>query len=60
MSRSNDGCKIVQKSVIFHYISRRDTEVEIMCESGYDARMCGKSGINLTISIPTASTNNGQ
>nr|XP_034310132.1 uncharacterized protein LOC105344558 isoform X4 [Crassostrea gigas] len=56
VSRSKDGCSVVQKSVIFYHILQNDTDVDLMCESGYSGT-CGKSGINLTISIPTANTN---
>lgn len=55
VSKSKDGCSVVQKSVIFYHILQNDTDVDLMCESGYSST-CGKSGINLTLSIPTAYT----
>ncbi|XP_065929496.1 uncharacterized protein [Magallana gigas] len=56
VSRIKDGCSVVQKSVIFYHILKNDTDLDLMCESGYGGT-CGKSGINYTISIPTANTN---
>uniref|UniRef100_K1PT93 Uncharacterized protein n=1 Tax=Magallana gigas TaxID=29159 RepID=K1PT93_MAGGI len=35
VSRSKDGCSVVQKSVIFYHILQNDTDVDLMCESGY-------------------------
>lgn len=50
--RSKDGCRVVQKSVIFYRISENDTNLEFMCESRYGP-VCGAQGINLTLSVPT-------
>lgn len=53
-SRSKDGCRVIQKSVIFYHVSQNDTLLDIMCESGYPdyGYECGERGINLQIRIP--------
>nr|XP_022310212.1 uncharacterized protein LOC111115677 isoform X2 [Crassostrea virginica] len=52
--RSKDGCTLTENSVIFYHITNRDTDLEIMCESGSHSYYCGFSGLNSSISIPTS------
>lgn len=62
VQRSNNGCTIMQESVIFYHITNQDTNLEIMCESPFytnEGDECGrKRGINLKLDIPTNITRN--
>ncbi|XP_056008116.1 uncharacterized protein LOC125665213 isoform X2 [Ostrea edulis] len=55
VSRSEDGCVLTQESKIFYHIERNDTDLEIMCESGYKTyrKECGIEGANATLYINT-------
>jgi hypothetical protein len=55
ISRSKNGCKITQESKVFYHIERHDTDLEIMCESGYNKyrRECGIGSVNATLYINT-------
>ncbi|XP_065929165.1 uncharacterized protein [Magallana gigas] len=55
VERSKDGCTVVQNSVLFYHVTQNNTDLEIMCESGWGSA-CGIEGINATLSIPTTDT----
>ena len=42
---------------MFYHIAKRDIDLEIMCETGYNHyQLCGLSGLNSSVSIPTSDT----
>lgn len=55
VSQSKDRCTFVQKSEIFYHIIYDDSDLEIMCELGYNenSKICGKGRFNSTLRIPT-------
>lgn len=55
MKRSTDGCTVLQNSVLFYHVTQSNTDLEIMCESGWGSA-CGIKGVNATLSIPTTDT----
>ncbi|XP_078321554.1 uncharacterized protein LOC111111858 isoform X2 [Crassostrea virginica] len=54
--RSKDGCTLTENSVIFYHITKHDMDLEIMCETGFNHYLCGLSGLNSSVSIPTSNT----
>lgn len=62
VSRSEDGCVLTQESKIFYHIERNDTDLEIMCESGYKTyrKECGIEGANATLYINTDMATGGK
>ena len=47
---------MMEKSVVLYHITNNDTDLEIMCETGYVFYLCGLSGMNSVISIPISDT----
>lgn len=42
----------MQNSILFYHVTQSNTDLEIMCESGWGSA-CGIKGINAKLSIPT-------
>ena len=61
VSTSKNGCVVLQKSTIYYSLSNRDSNVEIMCESGYSpyGGECGKGSAHSTLYIRTDTLDEG-
>ena len=61
VSTSRNGCVVLQKSTINFSLSNRDSDVEIMCESGYSIanKECGEGSAHSTLYIRTDTLDEG-
>ncbi|XP_078320150.1 uncharacterized protein LOC144621225 [Crassostrea virginica] len=61
VSTSRNGCVVLQKSTINYSLPSRDSDVEIMCESGYSIanKECGEGSAHSTLYIRTDTLDEG-
>ena len=59
--RSKNRCVVLQKSTIYYSLSNRDSNVEVMCESGYSpyGEECGEGSAHSTLYIRTNTLDEG-
>lgn len=62
VSTSKNGCVVLQKSTIYYSLSNKDSNVEVMCESGYSPygeEECGEGSAHSTLYLRTNTFDEG-
>ena len=62
VSTSKNGCVVLQKLTIYYSLSNKDSNVEVMCESGYSPygkEECGEGSAHSTLYIRTNTFDEG-